>query len=250
MCNALYAGGALHLLPFPGSLVFWGSPQYRKCSIFRWRGNSCSRNSSRAMKDRVAFGCRNRAGCIIRASTLCIGRPSETFHRTHRWQRVLKGDDATEFAREDHLHTVLFSTHPDDVGLYGKPMARNAQIWSRDFRSVLNGPAAGAADIQRAIAAMENGGAFGYRFFYPPMQTGPFTHFWHRPLIAFRARRRNAHRRKQFDRLFRGHGREYCNEFGCGIVATRGHRPGPPRHRFFQTIMQTKPESFSPIDWA
>ena len=33
----------------------------------------------------------------------------------------------------------LFSTAPDDMGLYGKPMARNAQIWSHDFQLLLDG---------------------------------------------------------------------------------------------------------------
>jgi hypothetical protein len=98
----------------------------------------------------------------------------------------LRSDDAIAFAREDHIHTVLFSTHPDDVGLYGKPMARNAQIWSSAFRGVLHGPTADSNAIRGAIGAMEKGGSFGYRFFYPPMQAGRSAILWHRPLIAFR----------------------------------------------------------------
>jgi hypothetical protein len=115
-----------------------------------------------------------------------LGPVNSTFRRSHRWQRVLRSDDATEFAREDHLHTVLFSTYPDDVGLYGKPMARNAQIWSNAFHAVLHGPTADRNSIHRAIEVMEAGSSFGYRFFYPPMQAGRFTVFWHRPLMAFR----------------------------------------------------------------
>ena len=88
------------------------------------------------------------------------------------------------FAREDHVHAALFSTHPDDVRLYGKPMARNAQIWSSTFDAVLHGPDAGTPEIESAIRRMEAGGSFGYRFFYPPMQVGQSTVFWHRPLIA------------------------------------------------------------------
>ena len=115
-----------------------------------------------------------------------LGHVNATFHRSHRWQRVQRDDDATTFSREDHIHKVLFSTDPDDVGLYGKPMARNAQIWSHDFRAVLHGPTADATALRRAIETMEHGGSFGYRFFYPPMQTGRFAQVWHRPLIAFR----------------------------------------------------------------
>ena len=30
---------------------------------------------------------------------------------------------------------VLFSAEPEDIGLYGKPMARNAQIWTHRYES-------------------------------------------------------------------------------------------------------------------
>ena len=49
-----------------------------------------------------------------------------TFKRTHRWDRVLRDKDELEILnREDKLLHVLFSNIPDDLGLYGKPMARN-----------------------------------------------------------------------------------------------------------------------------
>jgi hypothetical protein len=115
-----------------------------------------------------------------------LGEAKCSYRRTHRWQRVHKEDDATEFAREDHLHKVLFSSHPDDVGLYGKPMARNTQIWSSDFKAVLDGPNADGAAIAAAEAQMAGGHSFGYRFFYPPMQAGRYAIFWHRPLMVFR----------------------------------------------------------------
>jgi hypothetical protein len=51
---------------------------------------------------------------------------------------------------------------------------------------VLHGPAADGNAIRGAIEAMEKGGSFGYRFFYPPMQAGRFALMWHLPLIAFR----------------------------------------------------------------
>jgi hypothetical protein len=187
-----YAAGQLHLLPFPGSLVFWGSPLYRRLSgelplatqILLLQSIARHEGSKGTRVPQAGWLHHAHPGSAAHAEG--VGSLRNTFRRSHRWQRVLRGDDSTAFTREDHVHTVLFSTHPDDVGLYGKPMARNTQIWSHEFHSVLDGPAADADGIRRAIGAMEAGGSFGYRFFYPPMQTGRFAQYWHRPLIAFR----------------------------------------------------------------
>ena len=188
----LYLTGKLHLLPFPGSLVFWGSPLYRRLNaeLPAWRARFCFCKPSPVMRARgirvpqSGWLHHPRPGSDIHDEGL--GALQSTFRRSHRWQRVLRSDDATAFSREDHIHTVLFSTHPDDVGLYGKPMARNAQIWSSAFNRVLHGPTANADMIRAAINVMEGGGSFGYRFFYPPMQAGRFALSWHRPMIAFR----------------------------------------------------------------
>ena len=80
---------------------------------------------------------------------------------------------------------VLFSALPDELGLYGKPMARNAQIWSTDFHSLLDGPAATSQELAAAIAAVKQGGLFGYRFQYPAMQLGHHAVYWQRPLVAY-----------------------------------------------------------------
>ena len=187
-----YLSTKLHLLPFPGSLVFWGSPLYRGLrnelplasqilllqAIARHEGKIGIRVPQSGWLHHTKHG--------AAPHDEGLGPLQGTFRRSHRWQRVLRSDDDTEFAREDHIHTVLFSTHPDDVGLYGKPMARNAQIWSSAFHGVLHGPAANAEAIHRAEGLMEQGGSFGYRFFYPPMQGGRFAILWHKPLIAFR----------------------------------------------------------------
>ena len=98
-------------------------------------------------------------------------------------------------ANEDKLAHVLFSAAPDDMGLYGKPMARNAQIWTEDFRLLLDGPRATAAELARAAERLAAGGLFGYRLFYPPMRVGRHEVFWHRPLVAYLAPRRPAGRR-------------------------------------------------------
>ncbi|HLK90339.1 MAG TPA: M28 family peptidase, partial [Polyangia bacterium] len=105
--------------------------------------------------------------------------------RTHRWQRVPRDSDLKALAPfEDQVSVALFSTDPDDLGLYGKPMARNAQIWNEDYALILDGPRATPLEIARAAATINRGGRFGYRFYYPPMRAGERELFWHLPLVA------------------------------------------------------------------
>src|SRR5262249_31050925 len=73
----------------------------------------------------------------------------------------------------------------DDLGLYGKPMARNSQLWTHDSRRLLDGPHASRTEIENALHAVAAGGLFGYRFLFPPMQVGRHQLFWHRPLAAY-----------------------------------------------------------------
>jgi hypothetical protein len=110
----------------------------------------------------------------------------DTFTRTHRWDRVHRyEDELAVLAHRDRVVRVLFSTDLDAMGLYDKPLARNAQVWTRDFRIVLDGPNATPEQIQRAKGAVLAGGTFGYRFLYPPMCVGGHEVVWHRPLVAF-----------------------------------------------------------------
>jgi hypothetical protein len=185
-----YLLGKLHLLPSPAGMAFWGSP------LLHTLGSSLP-FADQILLQRAVARHEGKGIRVPQSGWLHHARPGHAEHdtglgalqntvrRTHRWQHVLRTDDDTEFAREDSVHTALFSTHPDDVRLYGKPMARNAQIWSSQFDAVLHGPAAGRAEIEAATKAMEEGGSFGYRFFYPPMQVGKHTVFWHRPLVAY-----------------------------------------------------------------
>src|SRR5262249_38080987 len=86
---------------------------------------------------------------------------------------------------------ALFSTDPDHLGLYGKPMARNAQIWTESYERLLDGPRAGHDDIAAAARTVRTGGRFGYRFFFPPMRLGRRSLFWPPPLVARLDRARN-----------------------------------------------------------
>ncbi len=187
--QAAYLAGTLHLLPFPGSLVFWGVPGYRKLqeqlpfaqqmpllSLFSRRADPhCLRIlQSGWLHEKVAHPDEHT-------------RPSRPeFVRTHRWQKVHRHQN--EVALEpvaDSVTRVLFSTDPDDLELYNKPMARNVQIWTRNHRLVLDGPRHKAGRIARAEKALASGGTFGYRFLFPAMRVGPHEVYWHRPVAAF-----------------------------------------------------------------
>src|SRR5262249_15577068 len=87
--------------------------------------------------------------------------------------------------KESSLVNVLFSTIPTDVDLYGKPMARNVQIWTEKSILLLDGPHASPAEIKRAMRLVQAGGVFGYRFLFPAMRVGKHEVYWHRPLVAY-----------------------------------------------------------------
>lgn len=184
-----YLAGELHLLPCPGSLVFWGSPNYRQLQqeqpfaihvpmvhLFpRYNephGMQILQSGWLDVKNKTA------------SKNDVLTRPR--YVRTHRFQRVTREQDETvDLKGADRVTQVLFSTAPDDLGLYGKPMARNAQVWTHDFRLLLDGPNHGLEQIEAAARTVEKGGRFGYRFLFPPMRVGPWQLFWHRPIAAF-----------------------------------------------------------------
>jgi len=187
-----YLAGELHLLPFPGSLVFWGAPPY-------W---TLQRELPFALqipllhlvrRHEAPDGLRVPQSGWLHESTpaepepdLRYGPLRDRFTRTHRWARVQRHQDELALsALEDKMTHVLFSALPGELGLYGKPMARNAQIWSTDFHSLLDGPAATSQELAKAIARVKRGGLFGYRFHYPAMQVGHHAVYWQRPVVAY-----------------------------------------------------------------
>jgi hypothetical protein len=187
-----YLKGDLHLLPFPGSLLFWGPPTYVQLQ----------RQLPLAMQIPLLHSiARHEAPGAIRVPQSGLlhepqpGKPAanhlhgpvrNTFRRSHRWDRVHRDQDELAIeVREEKLLHVLFSTAPDDIGLYGKPMARNVQLWTHDFGLLLDGPSATQAQIKHAEHTVLQGGYFGYRFLYPAMRVGLHEVYWHRPLAAF-----------------------------------------------------------------
>jgi hypothetical protein len=187
-----YLAGALTLLPCPQSLVFWGMQTYQRLA----------RELPLAMQipllPLVARSGGPEALRVPQAGWLHEPHPQldpatverelvrNTYARTHRWNRVHRYDD--ELALNpgvDKLSKVLFDASPAALGLYHKPMARNCQLWTSDFRLLLNGPNATREDLSRAEAAVIEGGLFGYRFLFPAMRVGLHEVYWQRPLVAF-----------------------------------------------------------------
>jgi hypothetical protein len=188
-----YLADRLALLPFPGSLVFWGVDRarqiYKKLPLglqIPLLANVNRRESPIGI--RVP-----QAGVLFQPNadepTIddTAGQVRNTYRRTHRWEKVLRDQDQIEIVgKEQSLFNVLFSTIPDDLELYGKPMARNVQIWTREPELVLDGPRATPAEIRKAMRRVKAGGAFGYRFVFPAMRVGEHEIYWHRPLVAYR----------------------------------------------------------------
>jgi hypothetical protein len=187
----LYLSGSLALIPFPGSLVFWGMPGYEKLRReFPLAGqlpllNLVARN--RGLGGLKVTQCgwihEPRPGISHKVTEELL---KDTFHRTHRWQRLHRyQDELNEIAHKIKLVKVLFSTEPDAMGLYDKPLARNSHIWNHKFELVLDGPVANRKEIMEAEKNILDGGLFGYRLFYPPMRAGEYDVYLHRPLVAY-----------------------------------------------------------------
>jgi hypothetical protein len=187
-----YFSGSLSLIPFPGSLSFWGMPGYLRLKkelpitgqipllnlVARNRGIGGLRVTQSGWFHEPHPDNRN---LVINENLI-----HDSYHRTHRWQRIQRyQDELNEVGHKVGLIKALFSTEPDAMGLYDKPLASNSQLWNDKFELLLDGPKAGRRKILEIEKSLTNGGLFGYRFFYPPMRLGEHELYLHRPLVAF-----------------------------------------------------------------
>ncbi len=186
-----YLKGELHLLPCPASLTYWGVPRSQRLHqdlplglqtplllrLTRHLGPGGVRvPQAGLMHEPGSHGAKSTHPELVK----------NTYKRTHRWDKVLRDqDELTLLDREDKLLHVLFSSIPDDLGLYDKPMARNVQLWTNNGELLLDGPSATPEELKRAQHIVEAGGVFGYRFLFPAMRVGAHEVYWHRPLAAY-----------------------------------------------------------------
>jgi len=184
------AAGAMRLVPWPATIAFWEHPRYRKLAhSLPWAMQipllHLFARSESGHEVRIPQSGWLDEGPHEQAVALSGSRLRNSVRRSHRFQRHERDALPAEGAHfEDRVTVALFSPAADDLGLYGKPMARNAQVWSSDYELLLDGPRATRAQTEQAAARVRSGGRFGYRFLYPPMQAGLRALFWHRPLLA------------------------------------------------------------------
>jgi len=184
-----YLSGRLHLLPFPGSLIFWGVPSFLSLQRELLLAmqipllNVCERHEATRGLRTPQSGWMHEPRAGMPPAPV---EPGNTYRRTHRWERVERQkDDLASAGHEDRVARVLFSCDPVDIDLYSKPMARNAQIWTDRHELLLDGPRAGQKELRRAAEVVAAGGRFGYRFHFPPMVVGKYEVLWHLPLVAY-----------------------------------------------------------------
>ena len=187
-----YLEGRLHLLPFPGSLIFWAAPRFLKLQAEFPQAmqipllNVCDRREQPRGLRILQSGWLHEPRAGRPDGEVVRDKLRNTYRRTHRWERMERFEDDLAVAGDEiRLAHVLFSSDPDVVGLYGKPMARNSQIWTERYEMLLDGPRAGRDELISAARALREGGRFGYRFYYPPMRVGKHEVFWHLPMVAF-----------------------------------------------------------------
>jgi len=189
-----YLDGTLALLPFPGSLAFWGMPTYQHLQQQLPLAMQIpllqliTRHSGKASIRVPQSGWLYEPHPTVDPTEVQQELLLHHYARTNRWDKDTRdSDEGTLNPRLEKVARVLFSTDLDVMGLYDKPMARNCQLWTRQFDLLLDGPNATWQELRAAEAELIAGGLSGYRFQFPPMQVGHYAVYWQRPLAAYRS---------------------------------------------------------------
>ena len=187
-----YLDGRLVILPFPGSLVFWGMKNYISLqkefplAIQIPLQRLASRHGGPDGLRIPQSGRFHESGSKSKLPDVAPHLLLNTYKRTSRWDRVHRHENEVIISTiEDTIGRVLFSTNLDVMGLYGKPMAKNCQLWTRDGHLLLDGPKADREELGKNAEIVAQGGTFRYRFLFPAMQVGLNEIYWQRPLAAY-----------------------------------------------------------------
>ncbi|MGZ3514546.1 MAG: hypothetical protein ACXU93_11415, partial [Thermodesulfobacteriota bacterium] len=186
-----YLDGKVNLLPFPGSMMLWGIPEYIR--LQKQLYNAIQMPMLRLVRRNEGFsGLRvPQSGWVHQPKV-----PGEkakileefivnNYVRTSRFDRIRRNEDALLKSHEiDPVVQTLFSTQLQALDLYNKPMARNSQVLSETIELLLDGPRSDRKKIGEAALKLMAGGLFRYRFYFPPMQAGLYEVLWHRPLVS------------------------------------------------------------------
>jgi hypothetical protein len=187
-----YLAGRLVLLPFPGSLVFWGMLDYVQLqgelpmAMQLALQQLAARHGGPDGIKVPQSGWFHESGSDFKLPQVQERLLLNTYRRTSRWDRAHRYENEVILSTiEDTVGRTLFGTELDIMRLYGKPMARNSQLWTADSHLLLDGPDATREDLERAARTVAQGGTFRYRFQFPAMRVGLYEVYWQRPLVAY-----------------------------------------------------------------
>src|SRR4029079_19740523 len=116
-----YLAGRVALLPFPGSLVFWGVGRARQIYPQLPLGLQIPLLAN-VNRHESPIGIRVPQGGVLQQPTAdrpayenTSGQMRNAYRRTHRWEKVLRDEDElAQAGKESSVVKVLFSTLPDD----------------------------------------------------------------------------------------------------------------------------------------
>jgi len=141
-----YFKGDLALLPFPGSLIPWGSKEY--ISLSETLYNAIQFPMLRLVtRNEENFGIRVPQSGWFHEPAPDKEKPEileelllNTYVRTSRWDHSSRTEDPLLNGKEiDAVAQTLFNTTLPALDLYNKPMARNVQILDEHFKLLLDG---------------------------------------------------------------------------------------------------------------
>ena len=177
-----YLAGDLHLLPFPGSLVFWGAPPYIKLATRIAAGDA----DSAAALDRAARGAARHSRAAVGLAARAAARRARNSSRSprpgaqHVPSHAPLGARASRRrragrrprGRQRTVAHVLFSTAADESACTASRWPATPKFGRPTSNLLLDGP---RRRPPRTVAAAEEvaaAGMFGYRFLYPAMRVG------------------------------------------------------------------------------
>ena len=184
-----YLTGAIELWPSPHTLLFFGHRGYHRLAAELPFATQLPLLRAVPAQHVALAGLRvPQSGWLDETGAARLQPPGhgpivDRIQRTHRWNRSRRDrDERDQLDWDDKVSDALFATTPEQLELYDKPLARNAQVWTEAYRLVLDGVHAARFRIDEAARAVCDGGRFGYRFHWPPMRVRDHDVYWQRPL--------------------------------------------------------------------
>lgn len=185
-----FADGKISVVPHPMTLVFAGSSLGKQLSQTNPEG------AELALAEEFSQFPSNHGAQVLKVRPLTS---DETWHRLrHRFSKEKRKDANGEDTNSVKLSPfqLIFDALPEVVGLYGKPVARNTQVWgiggTKKGQWILNGPQADKERIQKAREIVdEDKRGFHSRDYFEPMRVNGHELRWYRPLVAWKAKTGN-----------------------------------------------------------